>query len=91
MENETTASGEAMAQAHQVATGNALAQQAITEAVIATLLRSFPPLAAELQTLLTVTAEEYRFRVSRAGQPAEAVFAERIAHTAMLVGALSGR
>lgn len=91
MESETAALCEALATAHEVATGNALAQQAITEAVIATLLRSFPPLAAEMQTLLDLTAQEYRFRVSRAGRPAEAVFEERMAHIAGLVGALSGR
>ena len=91
MEQEIAAFAEATAQAQQLATGNALAQQAITEAVIAALLRSFPPLGAELQSLLAVTGQEYRLQVSREGQVAEAVFEERMAHMSEVVKALSGR
>ena len=78
-----------MAQAQQVATGNALAQQAITEAVIATLLRAFPPLAVELHASLALTAQEYRPDLQDEDRLVHSTFDKRIAQAKALVEAFS--
>lgn len=79
-----------IAKTNEVRTGQAAAQQAITDALIVTLLQAYPHLLENLGTHLGELAAAERMHLAHEGASAKTAFDTRIHSTLGLLDALKG-
>lgn len=81
---------EAVARINELRMGNEAAQQAITEALMATLLTAFPPLTEQMRAHLEALSELQRQRLASEEPMAMKMFESRIDQAHGLLNALQG-